>query len=158
MSFAPHAHAAATLYTTKEDGTPADYFTVGEKIKVVATGVKASRTAPASLFICDPQGIVRKTISVYTSYYVGTFSDITDKPGLWKVSIKENSTPSAKPDSEINTSSDLKSAATTTQYTATVQNVVPESPIGTLSIALAMVLGLGFGMVKLRRSEPTKYR
>ena len=133
---------AATITTAKEDGTITDTFLMGEKVRIIAT----STTTITKVTVIDPDGLIRYTENTITFKYDKTIDGITDKPGIWKITVTEDS--EFEPLTEQQT--ETQSTTSTTYLTAT-NNVAPETPLGTIAI-LATFLA-AFGILASRKNR-----
>lgn len=139
ISFTPQVHAAS-IYTAKADGTIISTFEMGEKVRIVAY----SGSLPFEIIIKDPNGVTRHRETVYTLEYNKTLSEITDQAGWWEVTMREGGeiTPRA-----------LSADPTSTHYLTSFNNVIPEVPLGTLSILIAFLAAFGISLFR-KRSKP----
>jgi hypothetical protein len=147
-----NAHATATspvvtsLYTAKADGTISSTFAMGEEVRIIA-----SSTGSWNIIVSDPSGTAQFT-DAFTLQYNKTISGITDTPGNWTVKLypvlKGSPTPQTEPSPQTTSS---------TSITYTVDppaTVVPEAPLGTISIFLALFAA--FGIALFRKKNKTK--
>lgn len=139
ISFTPQVHAAS-IYTAKVDGTITNTFEMDEKVRIIAY----SRNPPIEIIIKDPKGVTRHRETVYTLKYDKILSEITDQPGWWEVTMREGG--------EI-TPRTLSAEPTSTQYLTSFNNVIPEVPLGTLSILIAFFAAFGISIFR-KRSKP----
>ena len=139
ISFTPQAHAAS-ISLAKVDGTITNTFEMGEKVRIVAYS-----TSPLiEIIIKDPNGDIRHKETVDAHEYNKTLSKITDQPGWWEVTMRESGeiTPRA-----------LSADPTSTHYLTSFNNVIPEVPLGTLSILIAFSAAFGISLFR-KRSKP----
>lgn len=139
ISFTPQAHAAS-MYTAKADGTIISTFEMGEKVRIVAY----SGSLSFEIIIKDPEGVIRHRETVDSLNYDKILSGITDQPGWWEVTMRESGeiTPRA-----------LSADPTSTHYLTSFNNVIPEVPLGTLSILIAFLAAFGISLFR-KRSKP----
>ena len=132
LSLAQRAHAA-TIYTAKEDGTVTSIFEINENVRLVAQ----SMNAPSEIKVIDPEGVTRyqETVHSVSQSYDKVLSSISDIPGWWKVEVHaiEEWKPLAPTQPE----------KVSTQYLISVNNVVSEVPVGTLSALLMFFAAFG---------------
>ena len=119
----PKAYAAS-VYTAKEDGTQTDKFAMGEKVRIIAY----SSSCPYNIVIIDSNGITRYTVTSNTPKYDQIWDNITDKPGWWEV----------------------KAGTASTSYATAFYNVIPETPLGTISMIIACFAAFGMSIFRKR--------
>jgi hypothetical protein len=139
ISFTPQVHAAS-MYTTRADGTIISTFEMGEKVGIVAH----SGSLPFEIIIKDPEGVIRHRETVYALNYDKILSGITDQPGWWEVTMRESGEIAPRA---------LSADPTSTQYLTSFNNVIPEVPLGTLSILIAFSAAFGISLFR-KRSKP----
>jgi hypothetical protein len=141
ISFTPQVHAAS-IYAAKEDGTITSTFEMGEKVRIVAY----SGSLPIEIIIKDPEGVTRHRETVYTLNYDKILSGITDQPGWWEVTMREGGEIAPRA---------LSADPTSTQYLTSFNNVIPEVPLGTLSILIAFFAA--FSITLFRKRSKLKF-
>ena len=138
LCLAPQA-SAANVYTADANGTRTDTFLMGDKIRIIAYGV-----SPYSIDLTDPDGFVRYTDTSRAVRFDKVLTGYTDKPGKWIVRITERfNGPQPLGQSMIEPSSFI---TTDTEYMTVVQNAIPEAPLGTLAISIALCMALALGI------------
>lgn len=133
LALAPNAYANPNVSTYNEDGTLTDRFIMGEKVRIIA--YSSYPEPPYEIIVIDPDGITRFTdTSNFTNYDSGLLSGITDKPGWWEV----------------------KAGKAGIKYGTAWYNVVPEVPLGTLSILITCFAALGISTFRKHfKSKPS---
>jgi hypothetical protein len=146
LSMAQQVHAT-TVYTAKEDGTAVGTFEMGEKVRIVAS----SASYPYFVTVKDPDGAIRHREYVTSSGYDKVLSEITDKPGLWTIELQSGG--GSKPLAGTLAAPQQPS----TMYLTTISNVVPEVPLGTITIVGALFAALGIAVFSKRGSRGTSF-
>lgn len=141
----PHAFAV-DLHTAKEDGAVAVSFEVGENVRIIVQSSSPTLSTVLSITVSDPEGRIRYRESARTLRYDKTLTGMTDRPGWWIVTITEG--PERSLNGETPGSGDAV-VERSTRYLATIKNVVPEVPLGTITVLLAFFAA--FGVMTLRR-------
>lgn len=141
----PHAFAV-DLHTAKEDGAVAVSFEVGENVRIIVQSSSPTLSTVLSITVSDPEGRIRYRESARTFRYDKTLTGMTDRPGWWIVTITEG--PERSLNGETPGSGDAV-VERSTRYLATIKNVVPEVPLGTITVLLAFFAA--FGVMTLRR-------
>jgi len=125
LTFIPIGYANPNVYTAKEDGTPADTFEMGEKVRIIAY---SSNPCPYDIIVTDSEGLVRFTDTSYVPNYDEVVPGITDKLGWWEV----------------------KAGTVSTRYGTAFYNVIPEVPLGTLAAVVACFSAFGITLMQKR--------
>ena len=145
FSLTPHAYAV-DVHTAKEDGAVAVSFEVGENVRIIVQSSSFPLSTVLSVTVSDPEGRIRYRESTRTFKYDKTLTGMTDRPGWWVVTITEG--PERSLTGEIPGSVDAV-VKRSTKYLATIKNVVPEVPLGTITMVLTFLAA--FGVVALRK-------
>jgi len=125
LTLIPCGYANPNVYTAKEDGTPTDTFSMGEKVRIIAY---SSNPCPYEIVVTDSDGVVRFTDTSDVPNYENVVPGITDKPGWWEV----------------------KAGTVSTYYGIAFYNVIPEVPLGTLAAVVACFSALGVTVMQKR--------
>lgn len=132
FSFVMNAAEASNISVGTYDvtGLAKDTFASLEDVRIIA---QSSHT-PITIRIFDPDDVEVYSATMDVYVYDETISGVTTKSGLYTVEA----------------SSPMSSAQK--NFATVFFNVVPEAPIGTVSIALVMISAFGFyGLVKRRK-------
>jgi len=132
FSFVMNAAKASNISVGTYDvtGLAKDTFASLEDVRIIAQS--SHKPITIIIFDSDDVEVYSETMDVYV--YDETISGITTKSGLYTVQA----------------SSPLSS--TRKNFAIVFFNIVPEAPIGTISIALVMISAFGFyGLVKRRK-------
>jgi hypothetical protein len=143
--FTPQAYAV-DVRTANGNGTVAAVFNVGDDVRIIVQSSKFPESTVLSVIVSDPDGRVRYMESAHTFRYDRTLTGMTDKPGWWVVTVTEGPERTLSGDDSGNGSAVVQES---TEYLATVQNVVPEVPLGTITIVLTFLAA--FGVIALRK-------
>jgi hypothetical protein len=141
LSMAQQVHAT-NVYTAKEDGTAVGTFVMGEKVRIVASSI----SYPYYIIVKDPNGAIRHREYVTSSGYDKVLSEITDKPGLWTITLENGG---SKPLAGALAAPQQPSA----MYLTTISNVVPEVPLGTITIVGVLFAAFGIAAFSKRGSR-----
>jgi len=128
---------AINVYVAKEDGTAASTFEMGEKVRIITYSTKT----PFDITVIDPEGKARYKETSYTRNYDKILNGITDKAGRWEVIVTEQTGGTIPKTTSI--------PPTSTHYTTTINNVVPEVPLGTITILMTFLAA--FGIIAFRK-------
>ena len=138
ISTIPHVYAA-TVYTAKEDGTITQTFEMGDTVRIIAH----STTVPCDIIVKGPNGLTRYKETTSSVNYDKVLSGITTEPGWWIVEVHPRGgvKPLATPEAEV----------TSTPYLTSYNNVVPEAPLGTISIFISFFAALGISLFRKKK-------